>query len=177
MKAQTKNTTYKIVLSGVFLALGYILATFAANTREIGQQFLPMHLPVLICGFICGAPYGAIVGALTPLLKSLSTGVPTLMPNAIVMMFELAAYGAVAGFIYKRFPKKPLYTYIALIVAMLCGRVVWGAATWVAYTFFTKSTFTLGLVITQTVTSCIPGIVIQLLLVPPIVLALKRVKT
>lgn len=175
MRAKTKNTTYKIVLSGVFLALGYVLAWFAANSQFIGQKFLPMHLTVLICGFICGAPYGAVVGALTPLLKSLSTGVPTLMPNAIVMMFELAAYGAVAGFIYKRFPKTPLYAYISLISAMLIGRCVWAGATWIMYTLFTHSTFTFELVLAQTVTGCIPGIILQLLLVPPIVLALKKV--
>ena len=175
MRAKTKNTTYRIVLSGVFLALGYIFAYFAANVQLIGQKFLPMHIPVLICGFICGAPYGAVVGALTPLIKSLSTGVPTLMPTAVAMMFELAVYGAVAGFLFKRFPKKPVYTYISLILAMVCGRVVWGAVTFVLYTFFTHSDFSLQLVVAQTVTGCIPGIVLQILLVPPVVLALKKV--
>ncbi len=175
MRAKTKNTTYKIVLSGVFLALGYILSTFAANVQAIGQQFLPMHIPVLICGFICGAPYGAVVGALTPLIKSLSTGVPVMMPSAIAMMFELAVYGAVAGFIYKRFPKSPLYAYISLISAMLCGRIVWGGVTFVLYTFFTHSDFTLDVVLAQTVLNCLPGIALQIIVVPPIVLALKKV--
>lgn len=175
MKAKTRNTTYKIVLSGVFLALGYILAWFSANSQFIGQKFLPMHLTVLICGFICGAPYGAIVGALTPLLKSISTGVPVLMPTAIIMMLELAAYGAVAGFVYKRFPKKLIYAYISLASAMLVGRLVWAGATFIAYTFFTHATFTFELVLAQTVTGCIPGIILQLVLVPPIVLSLKKV--
>lgn len=44
------------------------------------------------------------------------------------MAFELAAYGLLAGLFYKLLPKKPVYVYVALILAMLGGRAVWGLA-------------------------------------------------
>ena len=47
-------------------------------------------------------------------------------PTALAMAFELAAYGALTGLFYNRLAKKPLNTYIALGIAMIGGRVIWG---------------------------------------------------
>ena len=72
-----------------------------------------MHIPVLIAGFVCGGPYGLVVGFVTPILNSVISGMPPMFPYAVVMSFELAAYGLMTGLLYKLLPKKDL-SYILL---------------------------------------------------------------
>ena len=81
----------------------------------------PMHIPVLLCGFICGWPWGLLVGLFAPILRSVTLGMPPLFPTAVCMAFELAAYGAVAGILYKTLPKKKCFIYCALLGAMVIG--------------------------------------------------------
>ena len=59
-----KHNTKKLVLSGLFLAIGLVLPFLTGQIPEIGNMISPMHFPVLLCGFICGAPYGAVCGLL-----------------------------------------------------------------------------------------------------------------
>ena len=123
-----KQSTRKLVFAALLLALGLVLPFLTAQIPQVGSMLLPMHLPVLLCGFVCGWPYGLLVGAVTPLLRSMLFGMPPLYPTAVAMAFELAAYGLLAGLFYKLLPKKPVYVYVALILAMLGGRAVWGLA-------------------------------------------------
>lgn len=88
----------------------------------------PMHIPVLLCGFVCGWPWGLAVGVVAPPLRSVLFGMPPMYPTALCMAFELAAYGAVAGLMYRALSKKKSNIYVALITAMIAGRLVWGAA-------------------------------------------------
>ena len=44
-----------------------LLAGAAAVTVGAGMIFLPMHIPVLLCGLACGWPYGLICGVPVPL--------------------------------------------------------------------------------------------------------------
>jgi thiamine transporter ThiT len=89
----TKKTTKKMVLSALFIALGLVLPFFTGQIPQIGSRLLPMHIPILLCGFVCGAPFGLAAGFITPLLRSLIFGMPPMMPTAVAMAFELAAYG------------------------------------------------------------------------------------
>jgi len=68
----------------------------------------PMHIPVLLCGFLCGPAWAAIVGAVAPLLRFALFGMPPIFPTGTAMAFELAAYGAVSGLMYRLLPKKPV---------------------------------------------------------------------
>ena len=86
-----------------------------------------MHIPARLCGFVCGWPWGMAVGFLSPLLRSLLFGMPTAYA-AVAMAFELAAYGAVIGYLYARSKWQCVKAlYKCLIPAMIAGRVVWGA--------------------------------------------------
>ena len=123
-----KQSTKKLVLAALFLALAYLLPFLTGQIPEIGSMLLPMHLPVLICGFVCGWPYGLAVGFAAPLLRSFTLGMPPPFPTAVAMAFELAAYGVITGICYKKLPKKPLFLYVDLLAAMIGGRIVWGAA-------------------------------------------------
>ena len=132
-----------------------------------------MHIPALLCGFFCGPWYGLAVGAAAPLLRSLIYGMPPLMPTGIAMCFELAAYGFVAGLLYKLLPKKNGYIYVSLISAMLAGRVVWGIAR-VVLAGLTHSEFVWSAFLAGAFVNAVPGIILHILLVPTLVMALKK---
>ena len=114
------------------MALGIVLPFVTGQIPQIGSMLLPMHIPVLLCGFICGWKYGLVVGAVVPLLRSMMFGMPPMM-TAIAMAFELAVYGCVTGFLYKKLPGKKVKLYISLISAMILGRIVWGMVSLVIY--------------------------------------------
>lgn len=168
-----KNAVRNLVLAGLFLALGLVLPFLTGQIPAIGQRLLPMHLPVLLCGFVCGGPYGLLVGLLTPLLRSVIFGMPLLFPVAVVMAFELAAYGLLAGVFYRLFPKKIGFTYLALLLAMIGGRVVWGVAAMILYGFG-GTPFTWPMFVAGAFVNALPGIVLQLVVIPPILLALDK---
>ncbi len=168
-----RNNLVRLVLAGLFIALGIVLPFFTGQIPQIGSMLLPMHLPILLCGFVCGWPYGLFVGLVTPLLRSLLYTMPPMFPTAVAMAFELAAYGLFTGLFYKRLPKKPLYTYVTLLSAMILGRLVWGIATFVLLGIDGKA-FTFQLFLAGAVLNAIPGIIVQIVLVPLLVFALKK---
>ncbi|MCQ2447260.1 MAG: ECF transporter S component, partial [Clostridia bacterium] len=133
----------------------------------------PMHIPVLLCGFVCGWPWGLIVGGLAPILRSLIFSMPPMFPVAFAMTFELATYGLVAGLLYKLLPKKTGWLYFELIAAMTAGRVVWGIVRF-AIAGLGGSEFSFAAFLAGAVTSAVPGIILHIVLIPLIVLALKK---
>lgn len=84
-----KRHAQTLVLAALFLALGLLLPFVTGQIAAFGSWFLPMHLPVLLCGFVCGWPYGLAVGFVVPLLRSFLFGMPPMMPTAVAMAFEL----------------------------------------------------------------------------------------
>lgn len=171
-----KTTSKQIVFSGLFLALALILPFFTGQIPTIGSMLLPMHLPVLICGLFLGPIYGGIVGFIAPLLRSMIWGMPMMMPTAFAMAFELAAYGIVAGILTLILSEKKSSIYIALIGAMICGRIVWGVVSLIIYTAL-GSAFTFSAFIAGGFTTAIPGIILQLVIIPPIVIALRKYRS
>ena len=155
----------RMTLASLFLALAYVLPFATGQIQSIGNMLCPMHLPVLLCGFICGWYWGFTVGFVAPLLRSLTLGMPVLFPGAICMAFELATYGLIAGLLFRVLPRRRISTYLALLVAMILGRAVWGAAMaiclGVSGAALTMETFIAG-----ALTNAIPGIVVQIVLVP-----------
>ena len=166
------NRIRKIVLAGLMMALGIVLPFVTGQIPQIGSMLLPMHIPVLLCGFICGWKYGLVVGAVVPLLRSMMFGMPPMM-TAIAMAFELAAYGCVTGFLYKNLPGKKVKLYISLISAMILGRIVWGMVSLVIYGV-TNAVFTWQIFIGGALLNAIPGIILQLIVVPALVLVIEK---
>ncbi len=165
----------RLVLAALFLALCMVLPFLTGNIPEIGSKLSPMHLPVLLCGFVCGWPYGLLVGLIAPPLRFLLVGMPPIFPTGLAMALELAAYGALCGLLYQKLPKKPLYVYVTLVIAMLLGRVVWGAASY-AFMALSGKTFTFALFLAGAFVNAVPAIILQLVLVPLVVFALQRAK-
>lgn len=168
-----KFTTKNLVLSGLFLALCMVLPFLTGQIPTIGKALLPMHIPVLLCGFICGAPYGIIVGFIAPILRSMLFGFPAMFPMAITMAFELAAYGLLAALLYRVLPKRNLFLYVSLLLTMIGGRLVWGLASLVIYSL-SGAAFTWEVFIGGALLNAIPGIIIQIVLIPVIMMALRK---
>lgn len=169
-----KNNIKKLVISAMLLALGIVLPFLTGQLQQIGNMLLPMHIPVMLCGLICGWQYGIAIGFITPLMRSFLFGMPHFYPNAVAMALELAAYGFVIGFLYNRARWQCIRSlYRCMIAAMLCGRAVWGIAQ-VILLGIGENGFTFGAFITGAFLNAIPGIVLQLILIPMIMLALDR---
>ena len=169
MKTQIK--TLRLVLAAFFLALAYVIPFVTGQIPAVGAMLCPMHLPVLLCGFLCGPIWGAAVGFIAPLFRSLTLGMPPLFPTALCMALELAAYGAVAGLMHKLLPRKKPFIYCSLLTAMLVGRLVWGVAMFACVAVSGKS-FTLAAFLAGAFSNAIPGIVLQILLIPVLVIFL-----
>ncbi|MBO4913763.1 MAG: ECF transporter S component [Oscillospiraceae bacterium] len=167
--------TQKMVYSALYLAIALALPFITGQIPEIGAMLSPMHIPVLLCGFVCGWQWGMAVGLIAPLLRSALFGMPTLYPTAIAMTFELAAYGALAGILYRLLPKKTLYVYVTLILAMIGGRIVWGAARY-ALAGLSGSEFPISAFFAGAVLNAIPGIILHIVLIPVLVLVLEKAK-
>lgn len=165
--------TQKLTVSALCLALCMLLPIVTGHLRQIGNALCPMHLPVLLCGFLCGAPWGAAVGFFAPLLRFLLFQMPPIFPTGISMMFELAMYGFAAGLLYRRLPKKMGGLYASLLVSMLLGRLVWGLVRYLLAAAFHLE-FTFSMFVAGAFLTALPGIAIQLLLIPPIVRVLRR---
>ena len=164
----------KLVLSAMFVTIGIVLPFFTGQIQQIGNMLLPMHLPVFLCGLICGWQYGAAIGFVLPIMRSLMFGMPHLYPNAVSMAIELAFYGMVAGLIYSLFKKQnTLSVYAAMLPSMLLGRAAWGM-TQIVLLGIDDNAFTWQMFITGAFLNAIPGIVLQLVLIPAIISALHH---
>ena len=170
-----RNKLLKMILAAMFLALAYVMPFLTGQIPEVGSMLCPMHLPVLLCGFICGPVWGAVVGVVAPLFRSLTLGMPPLFPTAVCMALELAAYGAVAGFMHKLLPRKKLYIYCSLLTAMVVGRLIWGAAMFVCMGIKGGS-FTFAAFLSGALLNAIPGIIVQIILIPLLVMILDNPK-
>ena len=155
-----------LVLSAMFLAIGFLLPMITGQIKEIGDTLLPMHIPVMLCGLICGKEYGCLVGLVLPFLRGIIMGMPPLYPNAVWMAAELLTYGFVIGLIYYSINRKNVGSvYISLIAAMISGRIVWGIVKAVLLGVGGKA-FTVSMFIVGGFVDAIPGIILQLILIP-----------
>ena len=159
--------------SGICLALCLMLPFLTGQIPQIGNMLSPMHIPVLLCGLLCGAPYGAAVGFIAPLLRHLIFGMPA-MPSCLIMAFEMAAYGLAAGVLVNRLGRSASGLYLSLIGAMLFGRLVWGAVSFVFYAAFMQTPFTMQMFLAGAFFNALPAIVLHIAIIPPIVMALRR---
>lgn len=164
-----------MILAALFLALAYVMPFLTGQIPEIGSMLCPMHLPVLLCGFLCGWPWGLVVGFVAPLFRSFALGMPPLFPKAICMAFEIAAYGAVAGWLHQILPRKKACIYVSLLTAMIVGRLVWGTAMFVCMGL-SGGSFTFAAFIAGAFTNAIPGILVQIVLIPLVVMLLDPPK-
>lgn len=174
------NNIFRLVLASVFLCMAYVLPFLTGQIPEFGSMLCPMHIPVILCGFICGWKYGLVVGIISPIFRSLTLGMPPLFPTAFSMSFELGAYGLLSGILYNHllnciFKKKELVIYLSLIISMVVGRLIYGTVMFVLMGFG-KVTFSLKMFWVGTIVESIPGIILQIILIPLIILIFEKYK-
>jgi len=175
-RSQLTRYIHLLVLSALFLSAGLVLPFVTGQIPQLGNMLLPMHLPVLLCGLICGPGWGGLVGFVLPPLRYILFGMPPIFPAGVAMAFELMTYGMVAGWLYNRSKWKCIVAlYRALIPAMVAGRLVWGAVR-VVLTGVGGEAFTWAMFLSGAFFTAIPGIVLQLIFIPAMMVALGKAK-
>lgn len=167
----TSAKTRFVAHTALYLALAVILPIGFHALGVAGRIFLPMHLPILLAGFLAGPWSGVVAGLLAPLLSHLLTGMPPTYAVPL-MSLELPIYGLVAGVLYNRLH---LNIYLALILSMILGRIMFGLGLFVLGRFmdlpYSAAQFfsTGGAIVTG-----LPGIAVQLIIIPLVVAAVRR---
>ena len=95
--------------------------------------------------------------------------------RVLFMMSELATYGTVSGLLFHQFhfSKQKFGSLSALVLSMIAGRVIYGIVISIATYLFGIPLGGIPAVIAATTTG-IPGIIIQLIFVPAIVMAIVK---
>lgn len=171
-----ESSLKKLIFSAFFLAMGFILPMLIGQIPTIGKALLPMHIPIFLCGMICDCKYGALIGFILPILRSLLFSVPVMYPTAIAVAFEMACYGLTVGLIYGFSKKKSIFSiYVSMIIAMILGRIVRCFAEILLLNLqgnsFIWKTFATGVILNS-----LPGILLQLIVIPIVMLTLKHYK-
>jgi thiamine transporter ThiT len=169
-----RNDIKKLTLSAMFLALAFVMPFLTGQIPQIGSMLCPMHIPVLLCGFFCGAPWGLVVGFVAPILRSFTLGMPPMFPTAFCMAFELATYGFIAGWLHNKLSNKKVNVYVSLLGAMVIGRLVWGVIMFCCMGF-DASKFGLNAFLAGAVLNAVPGIIVQIVLIPVLVITLGKI--
>lgn len=168
------SKTKKLVFAGLCVAIGVALPIAFHSIPNAGSIFLPMHIPVLLCGLLCGPLYGLACGVLAPLLSNLLTGMPpvSFLPS---MLCELAVYGLVTGLLLRWIHTKSTAAniYLSLLGAMLAGRIVSGVLNAL---IFRAGEYSMQLWLTAAFVTALPGIAVQIVVIPLIVLTLQKAK-
>lgn len=173
-KTISQNPSRQLTASAMCLALCLVLPFLTGQIPQLGNALCPMHFPVLLAGYLCGPWWAMLVGIAAPMLRHLLFSMPPLL-TAVAMSFELAAYGAVSGYLYRKLPKNLFGIYCSLITAMIAGRILWGIVR-VLMTGVSGEVFTWKLFLAGAFTTAVPGIILQIILIPILVLALKKAK-
>ena len=163
----------ELVTAAVCLALCLFLPFLTGQIPQWGNMLSPMHIPVLLCGLLCGWPYATAVGFIAPALRFALFGMPPIFPTGVAMCFELAAYGVISSLMYRRLPRKKLSIYAALLIAMVGGRIVWGLVRWLI-AGLAGSSFTFAMFLSGALLKAVPGIIVQIVLIPLLVMAIER---
>ncbi|MEW6082784.1 MAG: ECF transporter S component [Bacillota bacterium] len=161
----------QLIWGALFVALALFLP-MAFHAVGLGRIFLPMHIPVLMAGLLAGPSVGLTVGITSPILSAILTGMPPLMPpTAQVMLFELGVYGLAAGLLHHRLH---LGILPSLILAILGGRLIYGVLGWLVLPLLGLPGIPLLYPLTVGLTTSLPGVLLQLVVVPSVVYAAER---
>lgn len=178
IKPNTNPAALRLCTAAMCLAAGILLPQLfhLPGISLSGQMFLPMHLPVFLCGLLCGWSWGAATGMILPLISAAITGMPVMYPTGFSMMGELCVYGTVCGLLYKKIlsdKKGIIPVYLSIVPAMLAGRAVSGLIKWILL-LGSENPLTLHAFFASSFITAWPGIIIQLILIPAIVLTLRK---
>ncbi|MDZ7332476.1 MAG: hypothetical protein ONB31_10905 [candidate division KSB1 bacterium] len=162
-----KTATQQITITGLFIAL-CVIVPFVFHLAGLGMIFLPMFLPILLAGFIIRFPLAMLVGILGPIVSSVLTGMPPLFPTAVSMMVEGMAAAGLASFLFQA-RKMPLW--LVLPLAVVAERIVRVAMIFSILPLFGLPAREWSI---AEITLTLPGVALQLFLVPMVLFMLWR---
>lgn len=165
-----KNNTQQLVKAALLIAIGLILPQAFHSIKNAGSIFLPMHIPILLAGFFVSPTLALCVGIITPILSFLFTGMPP-APFLYVMIFELGTYGLITALCYNKFK---LNIYVSLILGMLSGRIMSILGNFLILHIILSKPFKLATVASGLFITGIPGIIIQIILIPIVVIGVNK---
>ena len=172
LKMMKRNGLFRTLLA---LAVALPQLVHLALGQPGGVQFLPMYLPVLIGGCLLGARWAVAVGALSPvvsfLLTSLAGNPMPALPRLPFMIAELTVFALVAGLFSKKIAQNGLWAFPAVIAAQIAGRAVFLGAVALLQG---AAPFTVPMIWSQLLAG-LPGLAIQAVLVPLVIIALRAV--
>ncbi|MGI6574388.1 MAG: ECF transporter S component [bacterium] len=156
-----------LISGGLLVALGVLLPMTVHITGVGGTILLPMHIPIFFAGVILGPSLAVLVGVLTPIISTLLTGMPPVapMPMLQLMIVELAVYGWAMGYLCRILR---LNIWLALLGAMIAGRIALGLAVVVIAPLFIAAPINPIVYLQGAIVTGLPGIILQLLIVPPV---------
>lgn len=165
-----KLTNKDITLTALFITLGVTLPIVFHQIALAGRVFSPMHIPVFLAGIFVGPISGLIVGLVCPVLSFLLTGMPP--PYAVPLMsLELPVYGVTIGILIRVIK----YPVISLLLAMILGRLAFALGLFL-FGMFLSLPYGPEAFIKVSVITGLPGIAIQLILIPLLVEAVQLAK-
>ena len=170
MKIAEKKSARRMCIGGLLVACGVLLPQVfhMAGGPGLGGTSLPMHIPVFVAGMLLGDFYGLAVGLLAPVLSFLLTGMPP-FARLPFMVVELAVYGWVSGLASRR----TLPVLVSLVTAQIAGRVAYGCALFAGVGLFGVEVSPIAAV-AAALTAGLPGIALQLIVIPPLVIFIRR---
>ena len=172
-----RTNTRALCECAIMLALAVILSFIPFGRLPFGGTITPASmLPICLVSITYGWKWGLGVGFVAPIFRSLTLGMPPLYPTALCMAFELATYGLICGIMHKLLPKNKGFIYVSLLTSMVAGRIIWGIAMTTCMGI-TGGAFTFSAFIAGAITNAIPGIIVQIVLVPILVMLAEKLST
>ena len=154
------------------LALGIILPQAFHMVPNAGNIFLPMHIPVLICGFLVSPLFSCLVGLMCPIISHFVFQMP---PTVMLtqMIVELFMYGLSSSLLNNLITIKNEYikAYVVLVLSMIVGRLAYGLMN---YFIFKAGDYSISIWFVAAFVTSLPGILIQLILIPILVVNAKK---
>ena len=169
------SSVKRTIVCAVCMALCYVLP-LVFHAIAAGRMLLPMHIPVMLCGVVCGPLYGAVCGLVGPVLSSVLSGMPSPV-GLISMVPELMACGFVTGLVMRlvRTGRSLPDIYIALVAAMIAGRILGGIAD-ALFLLGSGEGYSVAMFVGSYLAGCLPGVVMQLIVVPVLTLTLEKAR-
>ena len=163
-----KNSGFDYLLAGLLLALA-LTFPLLFHAIGLGSAFLPMFFPIVAAGFLVRPRLALLVGGLAPLVSALLTGMPPFYPPiAFIMMAEGIVLTVVPHLFHQ---KLKLNVMVSLVLTLLLDRLVL-----LVLVLGIAGVMDLpkGVMGVASVLRGLPGIGVMLVVIPPLVLAMKR---
>jgi hypothetical protein len=160
---RSRFSAHDLAYCGLFGAAALLLPVVFHMVR-LGHVFMPMYLPLMTLAFFVPPLPAAATALVVPVLSGAVTGMPPFYPPvAVFMSLELAAMATAIAAAVRRRPKANAWLVLAPV--LLFGRALYVA---LVYAFSLAIKLPAGFMAGLSLLGGWPGIVLMLVVVPPV---------